>query len=69
MCHKVPNNKMALLSYDIKNRILNHCILIHSDVPFTLVAGLLAKGQYQKDPVTGHLSTGFLGFPVSISEC
>ena len=44
-------------------------IHIYSDVPFTLVAGLLAKGQYPEGPATGHLSTGFRGFPVSISEC
>ena len=41
---------------------------IHSDGPFTLVAGLLAKGQYPEGPATGHLGTDFLGFPVSISE-
>ena len=41
-------------------------------VLYTLVAGLLATGQYPEGPATGHLGTGFfffLGFPVSISEC
>ena len=36
---------------------------------FTLDAGLLARCQYSEVPVTGHLDTGFLGFPVSISKC
>jgi len=31
----------------------------------TLVAGLLARSQYPEGPATGHLGTGFLGFPVS----
>ena len=35
----------------------------------TLDAGLLARSQYPESPATGHLDTGFLGFPVSISEC
>ena len=39
---------------------------MYSDVPFTLVAGLQAKGQYPEGPATGHLGTGFLGFPVSV---
>jgi hypothetical protein len=34
-----------------------------------LVAGLLARSQYPEGPATGHLGTGFLVFPVSISEC
>ena len=29
---------------------------------FTLVAGLLAKGQYPEGPATGHLGTGFAWF-------
>ena len=36
---------------------------------FTLDAGLLAGSQYSEGPATGHLDTGFLGFPVSISKC
>ena len=35
----------------------------------TLDAGLLATSQYSEVPATGHLDTGFLGFPVSISKC
>jgi len=37
--------------------------------PFTLGAGLLARSQYSEGPGTGHLDTGFFGFPVSISKC
>ena len=48
--------------------LLQECTSV-ADVPFTLVAGLLAKVQYPVGPATGHLGTGFLGFPVSISEC
>jgi hypothetical protein len=33
---------------------------------FTLDAVLLAKSQYSEGPATGHLDTGFSGFPVSI---
>jgi len=36
---------------------------------FTLDAGLLARSQYSEGPATGHLDTGFYGFPVSISKC
>ena len=36
---------------------------------FTLDAGLLARSQYSEGPATGHLDTGFLGFPVSVSRC
>jgi len=35
---------------------------------FILDAGLLARSQYSEGPATGHLDTGFLGFPVSISK-
>jgi hypothetical protein len=35
----------------------------------TLEAGLLARSQYPEGPATGHLDTGFFGFPVSTSEC
>ena len=35
----------------------------------TLNAGLLARSQYPEGPATAHLDTGFLGFPVSTSEC
>ena len=35
----------------------------------TLDKGLLASSQYPEGPATGHLDTGFLGFPVSTSEC
>jgi len=34
----------------------------------TLDAGLLARSQYSEGPATGHLDTGFFGFPVSISK-
>ena len=44
-------------------------IHIYSEVPFTLVAELLAKGQCPEGPATSHLGTDFLGFPVSIREC
>ena len=30
---------------------------------FTLDAGLLARSQYSEGPATGHLDTGFSGFP------
>ena len=36
---------------------------------FTLDAGLLARSQYSEGPATGHLDTGFLGFPVPKSKC
>ena len=36
---------------------------------FTLDAGLLARSQYSEGPATGHLVTGFLGFPVPKSKC
>ena len=36
---------------------------------FTLDVGLLAISQNSEGPATGHLDTGFLGFPVSISKC
>jgi hypothetical protein len=35
----------------------------------TLDAELLARSQFSEGPVTGHLDTDFLGFPVSISNC
>jgi len=35
----------------------------------TLVARLLARSQYPEGPATGHVDTGFSGFPASISEC
>ena len=38
-------------------------------VVLTLDAGLLARSQYPEDPATGHLDTGFFGFPLSTSEC
>jgi hypothetical protein len=31
-----------------------------------LDSGLLAKNQCSEGPATGHLDTGFLGFPVSL---
>jgi hypothetical protein len=34
---------------------------------FPLDAGLLARGQYSEGPATGHLDTGFLGFPVYLT--
>jgi hypothetical protein len=58
--------------------IILECIFVTSSVLFyctvctavlnTLVAGLLARSQYPEGPATGHLDTGFLGFPVSTSE-
>ena len=36
---------------------------------FTLDAGLLARSHYSEGPATGHLDTGFLGFPVPKSKC
>jgi hypothetical protein len=36
---------------------------------FTLDSELLARSQYSEGPATGHLDTGFLGFPMSISKC
>jgi len=41
---------------------------LHRDT-YTLDTGLLARSQYSEGPATGHLDTGFLGFPVSISKC
>jgi len=35
---------------------------------FTLDAGLLARSQHSESPATGHLNTGFCGFPVSLSK-
>jgi hypothetical protein len=35
----------------------------------TLDVGLLARIQYPEGPATGHLDTGFLGFPVSTRKC
>jgi hypothetical protein len=34
-----------------------------------LFDGLLATGIYPEGPATGHLDTGFLGFPLSLSKC
>jgi len=54
------------------------CVLLSSHVyllhyvciaAFTSDTGLLARSQYSEGPATGHLDTGFLGFPVSISRC
>jgi hypothetical protein len=47
--------------------VLFYCVCIA--VLQTVVAGLLARSQYPADPATGHLGTGFLGFPLSKSEC
>ena len=38
--------------------VLYVCIAV-----FTLDAGLLARSQYPEGPATGHLDTGFSGFP------
>ena len=51
--------------------VVTSCVLLYSvciTILDTLVAGLLARSQYPEGPATGHLGTGFLGFPVSISE-
>jgi len=48
------------------------CVLFYDvciAVLHTLVAGLLARSQYPEGPATGHLGTGFLGFPVSKNGC
>jgi hypothetical protein len=47
--------------------VLFYCVC--TAVLYTLVAGLLARSQYPEGPVTGNLTTGFFGFPVSKSEC
>ena len=51
----------------------SHCcfysLFFYSLLFFTLDAGLLARSQNSEGPATGHLDTGFLGFPVSISKC
>jgi hypothetical protein len=42
------------------------CVLFYyvcTAVLHTLVAGLLARGQYPQGPTTGHLGTGFSWFP------
>jgi len=36
---------------------------------FTLDAGMLARSHYSEGPATGHLDTGFVGFPVPKSKC
>ena len=36
---------------------------------YTLVAGLLARSQYPECTAAAKLGTGFLGIPMSISEC
>jgi len=41
--------------------VLFYCVCIA--VLHTLVAGLPARSQYPEGPATGHLSTGFSGFP------
>jgi len=61
-----PNYLELLITYALLN-FSSHtyvCIAV-----FTLDAGLLARSQYSEGPATGHLNTGFLGFPVSISKC
>jgi len=45
------------------------CRIIWTLLFFTLDAGLLAISQYSECPATGHLDTGFLGFPVPKSKC
>ena len=35
---------------------------------FTLDAGLLARSQYPEGPATGHLDTGFSGFPCAYKQ-
>jgi hypothetical protein len=39
--------------------------------PIHFNAGLLARMRYShlEDPATGHLDTGFLGIPPSLSKC
>jgi len=41
------------------------CVLLF----FTLDVGLLARSQYSEGPATGHLDSGFFGFPVPKSKC
>jgi hypothetical protein len=45
------------------------CIVYVSIAVFTLDAGLLARSQYSEVRATGHLDTGYLGFPVPKSKC
>jgi hypothetical protein len=44
-------------------------VLLLNVLIFYLDAGLLASSQYPEGPATGHIGTGFLGFPVSKSKC
>jgi len=44
--------------------LCGHCFFF-----FTLDARLLARSQYSEGPATGHLDTGFLGFPLPKSKC
>ena len=44
------------------------CCTVCALLFFTLDAGLLARSQYSEGPATGHLDTGFLGFPVPKSK-
>jgi hypothetical protein len=57
--------------FAIKILLASVYLLAYLSLPdcYTLVAGLLARSQYPEGPTTGHLGTGFHGFPVSISEC
>jgi len=41
--------------------VLFYCVCIA--VLHTLVAGFLARSQYQEGPATDHLGTGFSWFP------
>jgi hypothetical protein len=45
------------------------CIVVNGCIDvFTLGARLLARSQCSEGPATGHLDTGFLGFPVSLKQ-
>ena len=51
---------------DFRIETLQHVLKMEQIPLLPLVAGLLAKGQYLEGSATGHLGTGFLGFPVYV---
>jgi len=64
---QIPVNSISVLCVLLSFYVyLLYCVRI---AVFTLDAGLLARSQYSEGPATGHLDTGFFGFPVSISKC
>ena len=78
LTHNAPssNTKFMKSGNSIKKTMHGNYSLLHSNtsnrikwLPFTLVARLLAKGQYPEGPATSRLGIDFLGFPVSVSDC